>query len=41
MNNTERKSQADKLLYEFRLLKKLEEIGVPHVIDSYRMDMMA
>ena len=41
MNNVERKSQADRILYEFGLLKKLEEIGVPHVIGSYRMDMMA
>ena len=41
MNNIERKFQADKLLYELGLLKKIEEIGVPHVIGSYRMDMMA
>lgn len=36
-----RKPQADRILYEFRLLKKLEEVGVPHIIGSYRMDMMA
>lgn len=41
MNNINRKSQADSILYEFGLLKKLEEIGVPHIIGSYRMDMMA
>lgn len=41
MNNIERKFQADKLLYELGLLKKLEEIGAPHVIGSYRMNMMA
>lgn len=41
MNNIGRKSQADRLLYEFGLLKKLEEFGVPHIIGSYRMDMMA
>ena len=41
MNNTDRKSQADRILYEFGLLKKLEEMGVPHIIGSYRMDMMA
>ncbi len=40
MNNVDRKSQADHILYEFGLLKKLEEIGVPHIIGSYRMDMM-
>ena len=41
MNNWARKSQADRILYEFGLLKKLEELGVPHIIGSYRMDMMA
>lgn len=41
MNNIDRKSQADRILYEFGLLKKLEKIGVPHIIGSYRMDMMA
>ena len=40
MNNIDRKAQADRILYEFGLLKKLEEIGVPHIIGSYRMDMM-
>lgn len=33
--------QADRILYEFGLLKKLEEIGRAHIIGSYRMDMMA
>ena len=32
---------AKLILYEFGLLKKLEELGVPHIIGSYRMDMMA
>ena len=41
MSNMFRKSQADRILYEFGLLKKLEELGVPHIIGSYRMDMMA
>lgn len=41
MNNVDRKSQADRILYEFGLLKKLEELGVPHIIGSYCMDMMA
>ena len=41
MNNVVRKSQAERILYEFGLFKKLEEIGVPHIIGSYRMDMMA
>ena len=41
MNNTERKKNADRLLYEFGLLEKLEEYGTAHIIGSYRMDMMA
>ncbi len=41
MNNTDRKAKADLILYEFGLLKKIEEIGKAHIIGSYRMDMMA
>lgn len=41
MNNIERKPNADRILYEFGLLDKLKELGTPHIIDSYRMDMMA
>ena len=41
MDNNNRKAQADRILYEFGLLKKLEEIGSAHIIGSYRMDMMA
>ena len=41
MNNTDRKAKADCILYEFGLLDRLEEIGKPHIIGSYRMDMMA
>lgn len=41
MSNAARKAQADRILYEFGLLKKLEEIGAAHIIGSYRMDMMA
>lgn len=41
MNNTDRKLQADRILYEFGLFKRLEKIGTPHIIGSYRMDMMA
>ena len=36
-----RKAQADCILYEFGLLKKLGEIGKTHIIGSYRMNMMA
>ena len=41
MNSMERKANADRILYEFGLLKKIEEIGKAHIIGSYRMDMMA
>ena len=40
MSSNDRKIQAGRILYEFGLLKKLEEIGTAHVIGSYRMDMM-
>lgn len=41
MNSNDRKKNADRILYEFGLLKKIEEIGAAHIIGSYRMDMMA
>lgn len=41
MNNTNRKRNADRILYEFGLLDKLKEIGTAHIIGSYQMDMMA
>ena len=41
MNNEERKKQADVLLYEIGLLNKIKEYGEPHIIGSYRMDIMA
>ena len=41
MSNIERKMNADRILYEFGLLKKIEEIGKAHIIGSYRMNMMA
>ena len=41
MNNADRKTNADRLLYELGLFDKLAEIGKPHIIGSYRMDMMA
>ena len=41
MNNTDRKTNADRILYEFGLLKKIEQIGKAHIIGSYRMNMMA
>ena len=40
MDNYDRKIQADRILYEFGLLKRIEEIGTAHIIGSYRMDMM-
>ena len=41
MNNGDRKKKANHILYDFGLIKELEKIGVPHIIGSYRMDMMA
>lgn len=40
MNNADRKTSADFILYELRLLKKIEEIGKAHIVGSYRMDMI-
>ncbi len=37
----DRKRSANRILYEFGLFEKLKEIGRPHIIGSYRMDMMA
>ncbi|MBQ7052567.1 MAG: hypothetical protein IJN79_07200 [Clostridia bacterium] len=41
MTPAERKRRADRILYELGLYDRLKEIGRPHVIGSYRMDMMA
>lgn len=41
MNSTDRKMQADRILYEFGLLNEISKIGSAHIIGSYRMDMMA
>lgn len=39
--NEERKKIADKILYEKGLWNKLSELGTPHIIGSYKMNMMA
>ena len=36
-----RRERADSILYEFGLLEELRRYGKPHLIGSYRMDMMA
>lgn len=36
-----RKEQADYILYHCGLLKELEKYGTPHIVGSYRIDMMA
>ena len=36
-----RKEQADCILYKYNLLNELKKYGTPHIIGSYRMDMMA
>lgn len=41
MSNIDKKKHADRILYELGLFEKLEEFGVPHIIGSYRMDLMA
>ena len=41
MNSCDRRANADRILYEFGLLKEVEKIGNAHIIGSYRMDMMA
>lgn len=38
--NREKKRVSDRILYEFGLYDELKKIGVPHIIGSYRMDMM-
>ncbi len=35
-----KKEKADYFLYECGLLQELKKCGVPHMIGSYRMDMM-
>lgn len=40
MNNADRKAQADRILYEFGLWNRIEEIGRAHIVGSYRMNMM-
>ena len=40
-NSIDRKANADRILYEYGLLKRLERIGKSHIIGSYRMDIMA
>lgn len=41
MGNIERKKAADYFLYERGLLEELKKYGQPHIIGSYKMDMMA
>ena len=41
MENNKIKENADRILYEFGLLSKIEQIGKAHIVGSYQMDMMA
>ena len=41
MNNNKIKENADRILYEFGLLSKIEQIRKAHIVGSYQMDMMA
>lgn len=38
--NKEKKRVSDRILYEFGLFNELKKIGEPHIVGSYRMDMM-
>ena len=40
-SNAERKRIADKILYDMGLWERLSKIGAPHIIGSYKMDIMA
>ena len=41
MNSQKIRKNADRILYEYGLLDMLKPLGTPHVIGSYRMNMMA
>ena len=41
MNSREIRENADRILYDYGLLNMLKPLGTPHVIGSYRMNMMA
>lgn len=41
MKSNEIKANAERILYEFGLLDRLNKTGNAHIIGSYRMDMMA
>lgn len=41
MNPQERKIKANKILFDMGLCERLAQIGKPHVIGNYWMDMMA
>lgn len=41
MKNWEIKEAADRVLHAYGLLDLLRPLGVPHIVGSYRMDMMA
>lgn len=40
MNHQNRKNEANRILYEFGLLEILQKFGNPHIVGSYRMDLM-
>ena len=41
LQNSKRKKNADKILYECGLWDFLSKIGQPHIIGSYRIDLMS
>lgn len=40
MHHHNRKNEANRILYEFGLLDCLQKFGNPHMVGSYRMDLM-
>lgn len=40
MDYQNRKNEANRILYEFGLLNILQKFGNPHIVGSYRMDLM-
>ncbi len=41
MKNDEIKTNTDRILYEFGLLKKLKGVGKTHIIGSCRLNIMS
>lgn len=40
-HKVDKSEQANRILYDFGLLNELNKYGIPHIIGSYRMNLMA